>query len=206
MGRWELGRSLLPQFPKRPLPGSPPPPRPPRAAALTANPSAWSTPLVSPRDPPKAAVNVQGRSWPPPRPRAGAEPERTGEGGTRASIGTARPACACGVLGPNCAVSSEPKTRGDVLRPANPSPHSPGQALRPGPLARGERTPVGAEARSGEGPVGTFPRLPGSPLFLRPRPPFPASPRLRVSEPRPPCPAPSPASSPALWEPRRVRA
>lgn len=55
---WVPGLSLLSQFPKHSLSLSGPPL--PSPASVTADPSAWSTPISLPlQDPPKASVNVQ---------------------------------------------------------------------------------------------------------------------------------------------------
>lgn len=170
-----------------------PAPSSPRAAALTANPSAWSTPLVSPQDPPKAAVNVQGRSWPPPKTKGGSR-AREDRAGPRARP-SGQPAPLAGSWGPTARSAPSP-TRGDVLRPRKPLAPQSGP-----PAASGALGAWGGDPRERGGQVWGrsgwhVPRLTGSPPFP-PAPPA-LSCKSGVSEPRPPLTRPSRASSPAL--------
>lgn len=170
-----------------------PAPSSPRAAALTANPSAWSTPLVSPQDPPKAAVNVQGRSWPPPKTKGGSR-AREDRAGPRARP-SGQPAPPAGSWGPTARSAPSP-TRGDVLRPRKPLAPQSGPRAASGALGA-----WGGDPRERGGQVWGrsgwhVPRLTGSPPFP-PAPPA-LSYKSGVSEPRPPLTRPSRASSPAL--------
>lgn len=81
MGRWELGRSLLPQFPKRPLPGSPPPPPPAPCCSPHSQSVCLEHPVSLPSGPSKGRSERAGPELAAPKTKGGSRAREDGGGG-----------------------------------------------------------------------------------------------------------------------------